>query len=123
MKRGRRSKRNERYIFVTSIMVTFIIGFSVSNLMLAKTHLNDTAIKPFDQTDFKEQAAEKKETAANTKKPAQADLNCPIKGKRNTKGDQIYHIPGGLSYNRVKPTKCFKTEEEAKADGYKRALK
>jgi hypothetical protein len=126
MKR-KRSKRNEHYVFATAIIVTFIVGFSVSNLMYAKTHLNNTAIKPFNQTDFKEQPPDNKTNEAlkktATKKTAQVDTECPVKGKKNAKGEQIYHIPGGLSYNRVKPTKCFKTEEEAKADGYKKALK
>lgn len=33
----------------------------------------------------------------------------------------IYHVPGGLSYDRTRPTRCYPNEEAAQADGFRRA--
>ena len=33
----------------------------------------------------------------------------------------IYHVPGGLSYDRTRPTRCYATPEGAEADGFRRA--
>lgn len=46
--------------------------------------------------------------------------NLSIKGNRNTK---IYHLPGCASYSRISAQNVvwFKTHEQAKAAGYRRA--
>lgn len=50
-------------------------------------------------------------------------LLCPsshaIKGNITESGDRIYHRPGGNSYNKVKPEKCFATDAEARGSGYR----
>lgn len=33
----------------------------------------------------------------------------------------IYHVPGGLSYERTIPSRCYADAEAAEADGYRRA--
>lgn len=33
----------------------------------------------------------------------------------------IYHVPGGLSYERTRPTRCYPDEASAEADGFRRA--
>lgn len=33
----------------------------------------------------------------------------------------IYHVPGGRSYDRTTPDRCYTTPEEAERDGYRRA--
>lgn len=33
----------------------------------------------------------------------------------------IYHVPGGLSYERTRPTRCYPDEAAAEADGFRRA--
>ena len=33
----------------------------------------------------------------------------------------IFHVPGGLSYDRTRPTRCYATPEGAEADGFRRA--
>lgn len=33
----------------------------------------------------------------------------------------IYHVPGGLSYDRTSPTRCYPDEAAATADGFRRA--
>lgn len=44
-----------------------------------------------------------------------------IKGNINSKGEKIYHVPGGASYNRTQPERWFFTEEDAQAAGFRRA--
>jgi endonuclease YncB( thermonuclease family) len=51
-------------------------------------------------------------------------MDCPIKGNINSKGERIYHVPGGRWYDRTKinPAKgerWFCTEEEALAAGWR----
>ncbi len=46
----------------------------------------------------------------------------PIKGNINRRRKtRIYHMPGGAWYKRTKPEKCFRTEEDARADGFRRS--
>lgn len=44
-----------------------------------------------------------------------------IKGNINSKGEKIYHMPGGASYEATKPEAWFKTEQEAIDAGFRRA--
>lgn len=58
-------------------------------------------------------------------KPAD-EWNCPrthpIKGNINLrKGTMIYHLPGGAFYDKTKPEKCYATEEDARADGFRKS--
>lgn len=49
--------------------------------------------------------------------------NCPkgypIKGNINSKGEKIYHVPGGQFYNKTKPEYCFCTEQDARNAGFR----
>ena len=48
----------------------------------------------------------------------------PIKGNINTaKGTMIYHLPCGYFYHKTKPERCYATEEDAKADGFRKSKK
>jgi hypothetical protein len=42
----------------------------------------------------------------------------PIKAKVNS---GIYHVPGGRSYDRTMPERCYATTADAEADGYRAA--
>jgi hypothetical protein len=42
----------------------------------------------------------------------------PIKGNDNS---GIFHVPGGRFYERTVPERCYATEDDAVADGYRRA--
>lgn len=44
-----------------------------------------------------------------------------IKGNINSKGEKIYHMPGGAYYDRTDAEELFKTEAEAQAAGYRRS--
>lgn len=78
----------------------------------------------FDTTD-KEKTLRK---GASKGVPPTDEWTCPethpIKGNINTqKGTMIYHLPGGAYYNRTKPEKCYVTEEDAIAAGFRRSTR
>jgi len=49
---------------------------------------------------------------------ASADKLCPVKGNMTSK---IYHVPGGAFYNTLKSPRCFNTEAEAVAAGFRKS--
>jgi beta-lactamase superfamily II metal-dependent hydrolase len=42
-----------------------------------------------------------------------------IKGNINSRGEKIYHLPGGAYYDRTVPEEWFRTEREAQEAGYR----
>jgi hypothetical protein len=44
-----------------------------------------------------------------------------IKGNVNSKGEKIYHVPGGQYYDKTIPEQWFNTEEEAQKAGYRKS--
>ncbi|HEX7057523.1 MAG TPA: phospholipase D-like domain-containing protein [Bacilli bacterium] len=46
-----------------------------------------------------------------------------IKGNINSKGEKIYHLPGGEYYSETIPEEMFCSEKAAKAAGYRKSLK
>lgn len=46
-----------------------------------------------------------------------------IKGNINSKGEKIYHLPGGAYYEKTIPEKWFKTEQEAQDAGFRPSSK
>jgi micrococcal nuclease len=44
-----------------------------------------------------------------------------IKGNINSRGEKIYHIPGGKYYDQTNPEEWFFTEEDARAAGYRKS--
>ena len=46
-----------------------------------------------------------------------------IKGNINSKGEKIYHMPGGLYYEQTIPEIWFKTEQEAQSAGFRKSKK
>lgn len=49
------------------------------------------------------------------------DPDCTIKGNINRSGAKLYHLPGGRSYDEVKPEEMFCSEQDARDAGYRRA--
>jgi hypothetical protein len=43
-----------------------------------------------------------------------------VKGKLSSK---IFHVPGGLSYDRTKPDRCYRDPAAAEADGLRQAVR
>lgn len=44
-----------------------------------------------------------------------------IKGNINSKGEKIYHVPGGMYYDKTDPEEWFETEADAQVAGYRRS--
>ena len=44
-----------------------------------------------------------------------------IKGNINSKGEKIYHVPGGVFYDKINTKKYFDTEKDAQAEGYRKS--
>jgi micrococcal nuclease len=49
------------------------------------------------------------------------DCQNPIKGNINSKGEKIYHVPGGQYYDITKAEELFCTEQEAVNAGYRKS--
>lgn len=72
---------------------------------------------------------EGKPQAANQSRPAPSaapSSGCQIKGNINSKGDRIYHVPGGRSYDQTRidtsdGERWFCSEDEARSAGWRRA--
>ncbi|WP_025028034.1 thermonuclease family protein [Caldalkalibacillus mannanilyticus] len=62
---------------------------------------------------------QKKEVTASAQ--VQSSSDCTIKGNINSKGEKIYHLPGGAYYDRTKEEMMFCTESEAEQAGFRRS--
>lgn len=133
---------NRPYIIgVAAFVVIFFVGVGVGKL--TRNSAPKTSSNYSNYSTKEAQVAEKPLTAtgktaeAVQEKPADpapavaaivspevlgASTNgpCLIKGTKS----KIYHLKGGTFYDRVtKPVACFKTEDEAKAAGYRKSSK
>ena len=53
---------------------------------------------------------------------APVDGACPVSHPiKGNDGSKIFHVPGGRSYDRTIPERCYATPEAATADGYRAA--
>lgn len=73
----------------------------------------------------KEAGNDEKETSAPETSSSETPPACPnpIKGNINSKGDKIFHVPGGSAYDRTKPEQWFCSEQEALDAGFRKAAK
>ena len=126
-----------KILFVSALVVAFVFGFSMGSLKTPVSPTNNSAIQSYDQTKVNSQVTETQpiKTTPQTEEPqtpsapkttkatppkksstkVSIDTACPVKG---TVSSRIYHMPGGAFYNRLKTTKCFQNEAEAKEAGY-----
>jgi hypothetical protein len=50
------------------------------------------------------------------------DATCPVSHPvKANESSGIYHLPGGLSYDRVVPERCYRTPADAESDGFRAA--
>lgn len=71
-------------------------------------------------------SAEESRASSRSSAPATQSANCKIKGNINSKGDRIYHVVGGESYERTRidtraGERWFCTEQEAVAAGWRKS--
>ncbi len=73
-----------------------------------------------------QQPAEYRRQQGSNRTAATSDPNCKIKGNISTKGDRIYHVPGGEFYQQTVITaaqgeRMFCSEQEAQAAGWRKS--
>lgn len=73
-----------------------------------------------------QQPAEYRRQQGNNRAAATNDPNCRIKGNISTKGDRIYHVPGGEFYQQTvisaaQGERMFCSEQEAQAAGWRKS--
>lgn len=113
---------------VAAICLTavFMTGFGAGKLHSGVTVDANSAKRTLSNYNTNSSPAENKATgttattAANTTTTPQAadgSTDCPIKGSKS----KIYHLKGGAFYERTNADKCFTTEDEALAAGYKKS--
>ncbi|MBB6638212.1 phospholipase D-like domain-containing protein [Cohnella thailandensis] len=73
-----------------------------------------------DESKAESRDEEQEEGDAESAAPASC-ANPEIKGNINSKGDKIYHVPGGAQYERTKAEQMFCTEREAEEAGFRKA--
>ncbi|GGK36150.1 hypothetical protein GCM10010965_31390 [Caldalkalibacillus thermarum] len=74
--------------------------------------------------DYARQENSNSSSATNNTASKTSSSNCDepkIKGNINSKGEKIYHVPGGQFYDVTIPEEMFCTEEEAQAAGYRKS--
>ncbi|HYD90652.1 MAG TPA: hypothetical protein VEA37_04090 [Flavobacterium sp.] len=112
-------------LLVVSFVSVFVLGFlahKVSSLnsltadiKIEQSQANSSIFKE-TQTVDSGQVSGASQTAVGECKPGQ------IKGNISS-SSQIYHVPGGSSYNKLQAEACFDTEAEAQAAGFRKALR
>lgn len=129
-------------ICVAAFVVIFFVGVGVGKLTRSSPHKTSSNYSNYStkQTPAAEKsppATESKTEAATPEQAASpatavAEVAAPLVLGATTNGpcivkgtkSKIYHIKGGTFYDRVtKPVACFKTEEEAKAAGFRKSSK
>lgn len=53
--------------------------------------------------------------------PSEAPIKGNVRDREPDKGAKIYHLPGGASYDVTEPERCFASEADAQAAGYRRS--
>ncbi|HOJ10089.1 MAG TPA: thermonuclease family protein [Clostridiales bacterium] len=88
---------------------------------LKESKKSDTDTDIYTDTDTdKDKTAEPEQN--NKVQTSSLDIR-KIKGNINSKGEKIYHVPGGMYYDKTIPEEWFETEEEAKAAGYRKSMR
>ncbi|KGM94768.1 metallo-beta-lactamase [Clostridium novyi A str. 4552] len=99
--KGKSSTKTERNVITNS--TNSIVGVTSGNTTSYNKSSNKTKVTNSTNNDKK------------------STVNGKIKGNINSKGEKIYHVPGGAFYNKTNPEAWFNTEEEAQAAGYRRS--
>lgn len=89
------------------------------------------SVETYAQEEKKNKQQQKSKTTAQKPQPKQqpaskSESGCSdpkIKGNINSKGEKIYHVPGGAYYDRTIPEEWFCTEAEAQAAGYRASMR
>lgn len=97
----------KKILWAAGALLTFFAGFLASYFDQAPQHSQgDLLLNNSSTTKYRQY------------KRIQVDPQCPVKGKVKKGRRNLYYLPGGAFYKRIKPTDCFKSEQEAKDAGF-----
>mgnify|MGYP001954994702 CR=1 FL=1 len=113
-----------RYVFIEDQSVMF------NEYLLIEGYANTMTVPPdvmfADKfADLERQSRESGKGLWGDKDEKDTVLTCEdpkIKGNVNSKGEKIYHVPGGRSYEQTKAEQMFCTEEDAIKAGFRKAM-
>ncbi len=124
------------------VVLAFCVGFGAGNFNQARllnrsTQANysksstqttgqvNTAATQDDQAkkSQEEKTTQPSPVAEQAQVKSAATAECLIKGNISSSKQKIYHIKGGMFYERVKEEMCFSTEEEAVKAGFRKSEK
>lgn len=118
-----------KLILGVCFIVVFLVGFGTGRferqnqnpkIQAQNDYTKNSKVNPENTTPTAQPQAQ---VLSASTTPKDASGSCLIKGNISSKGEKIYHIPGGSSYKIVKPEQCFNTEKEAQAAGFRKALR
>lgn len=105
---------------------------NAEGITIYRTDLNGTVIAISDGKNISFSCSKGNPQQSNVQQPENntgekqyVDANGKglIKGNINSKGEKIYHMPGGAYYDGTDPEAWFKTENEAQAAGFRKSAK
>jgi hypothetical protein len=118
-------ENKQKMVLLVCFVLVFVIGFGAGRF---EKEIARTKEKVQNQTNYNtkpapatSQQGKGEEAAAPIQAKvlgASADQTCPVKGNSSSK---IYHVPGGAYYATLKSPKCFQTEVQAQAAGYRKS--
>jgi len=124
----------KEFIIAGCFVLVFLVGFGTGRYDREAQSAKRKSLTNYSKTNVNQQkaadaAVENQDANTGgqvageaTGDKAKADGKCVIKGNISTTG-MIYHMPGGASYEKTNPEKCFNTEAEAKAAGFRKAAR
>ena len=115
------TKKVDMYREVQKIAQSQAIGiWSVENYATDKG-FNEEAVEGGSEQKSKKEVVETPSSSSSTIPDANGDGKCnDIKGNEGSSGN-IYHIPGGASYEVTKAEQYFCTEQEAEVAGFRKS--
>ena len=120
-------KNNQQNIVLaTGYFLVAVLGFgggrlSVNHTKAPEIRVEEVFAAPLNDTE-KINPSQSENTLNNNTNPNNSCIG-QIKGNISSKGEKIYHVPGGAFYNRTTAEMCFATETEAKAAGFRKSSK
>lgn len=79
----------------------------------------EQAIGIWSIENYVEEKGFNKEKVKKNQSLKEAKSGCKIKGNISSSGEMIYHMPGGVYYDRTNPEEWFCSKEEAEKAGYR----
>jgi hypothetical protein len=120
--------KNNQQVLILAIgyLLTAALGFGIGrvsslDLKTPEIRVEEVFAAPLNNT----QNLTTTQSNAEANNPVNVSNSCngQIKGNISSKGERIYHMPGGSFYDRTAAEMCFATETEAQSAGFRKSGK